>query len=109
MQKRSDYNTIVLEGDCEKCRQPNVIALSYKVYRGLIKKRSSLDYTSGNESKCKFNCKYCHSKNSCTLLSWGVGRVEAEEIEVENVKKILHEVLEEVHSKSRKKETGQAT
>ena len=34
---------------------------------------------------------------------------KAEEIEVENVKKILHEVLEEVHSKSRKKETGQAT
>ncbi len=30
----------------------------------------------------------------------------AEEIEVENVKKILHEVLEEVHSKYRKKETG---
>lgn len=32
-----------------------------------------------------------------------------EDIEVENVKKILHEVLEEVHSKDKKKETGQST
>ena len=32
-----------------------------------------------------------------------------EEIELENVKKILHEVLEEVHSKDKKKETGQST
>jgi hypothetical protein len=31
------------------------------------------------------------------------------EIEVENVKKILHEVLEEVHSKDRKKETDHPT
>jgi hypothetical protein len=30
-----------------------------------------------------------------------------EEIEIENVKKILHEVLEEVHSKDRKEETDQ--
>jgi hypothetical protein len=33
----------------------------------------------------------------------------AEEIDVENVKKILHEVLEEVHSKDRKKEAGHPT
>jgi hypothetical protein len=32
-----------------------------------------------------------------------------EDIEVENVKKILHEVLEEVHSKDKKKETGHST
>ena len=32
-----------------------------------------------------------------------------EGIEVENVKKILHEVLEEVHSKDRKKETSHPT
>jgi hypothetical protein len=34
---------------------------------------------------------------------------QAEEIEVENVKKILHEVLEEVHSKDRMKRNGQTT
>jgi hypothetical protein len=33
----------------------------------------------------------------------------AEQIEVENVKKILHEVLEEVHSKDRMKETDHPT
>jgi hypothetical protein len=33
----------------------------------------------------------------------------AEQIEVENVKKILHEVLEEVHSKDRTKETDHPT
>jgi hypothetical protein len=33
----ANYNTIALEGDCEKCKQPNVITLLHKDHRYLIK------------------------------------------------------------------------
>ena len=65
--KKSDYNTIVLEGICEKCKQPNVIELSHDEHRNLIK-NSIFDQVSGN--KQKFDCNYCHCKNSCVLLTF---------------------------------------
>jgi hypothetical protein len=61
---RADYNTIVLEGNCEKCKKPNVIMLSHDDHRNLIK-------TDGvSESKQKFDCKFCNSKASCVLTTF---------------------------------------
>ena len=62
---RADYQTIVLEGNCEKCKHPNVIMLSHDDYRNLVK-NNIIDGMLG--SKQKFDCKYCNSKN-CVVIS----------------------------------------
>jgi hypothetical protein len=65
--KRADYNTIVLEGNCEKCKHPSVVELSHDDHRNLIK-NSTFDQISGN--KQKFSCKYCNSEDTCMLLTF---------------------------------------
>jgi hypothetical protein len=37
---RADYQRIVLEGDCEKCKRLNVIILTHENYRNLVKNSS---------------------------------------------------------------------
>jgi hypothetical protein len=65
---RADYDTIVLEGNCEKCKHPNILTLSHDEHRNLIKKRGIFDRISG--SKQKFDCKFCDSKGSCVLATF---------------------------------------
>jgi hypothetical protein len=57
---RANYRTIVLEGNCDKCKQPNIITLSHDAHRNLIKANS----------KQKFDCKSCNSKDSCVLSTF---------------------------------------
>ena len=60
---KADYQRIVLEGDCEKCKQPNVIILTHDDYRNLVKNSSIIDGI--RISTQKFDCKYCKIKNRC--------------------------------------------
>ena len=57
--KRADYNNILLEGECNKCKRFSVIELSHDGYKNLNQDAF------GNMQK--FDCEHCQSKESCSL------------------------------------------
>ena len=80
-----------------------------ELYRSAIKQLDLLRSIGTSEMEKEFEGRVKYLEKVHRISEMPERSSKAEEIEVENVKKILHEVLEEVHSKSRKKETGQAT
>jgi hypothetical protein len=84
-------------------------AVRRELYRSAIKQLDLLRSIGTSEMEKEFEGRVKYLEKVHRISEMPERSSKAEEIEVENVKKILHEVLEEVHSKSRKKETGQAT
>ena len=60
---RGDYQKIVLEGNCDKCKQPSVVILSHAEHKKLVKNSNVFDRIFSREQK--FDCKHCNSKDSC--------------------------------------------
>lgn len=65
---RVDYQKIVLEGNCEKCKQPSVVILSHAEHKKLVKNSNIFDRISRREQK--FDCKHCNSKDSCVFTTF---------------------------------------
>jgi hypothetical protein len=57
---RADHEKIVLEGNCEKCKQPTIVVCSYTEYR---ERFADMD---GNDI-VKFDCQSCKTKGSCII------------------------------------------
>ena len=57
---RTDYESIVLEGNCEKCKQRTILILSYFEYR---KKSVLVDLN----DPIRLDCKICNAKDSYVI------------------------------------------
>jgi hypothetical protein len=65
---RADYYKVVLEGECSRCKKPNVIIISHDEYKSLIQDIDVFGTKRG--SVYKFDCRFCGSKESCSLSTF---------------------------------------
>jgi hypothetical protein len=84
-------------------------AVRRELYRSAINQLDLLKSIGTSEMEREFEGRVKYLEKAHRISEIPTRSKVAEEIEVENVKKILHEVLEEVHSKDKKKETGHPT
>ncbi|MGC1132918.1 MAG: hypothetical protein WA941_08845 [Nitrososphaeraceae archaeon] len=66
--ERADYNKIVLEGECNECKKSSIIKLTHDEYKSLIRDTNGSRIRQGSIQK--FDCGYCQSQNSCSLLTF---------------------------------------
>lgn len=66
--ERADYKKIVLEVECNECKKSGIIKLSHDQYKSLILDANVFGIKLGSVQK--FDCEYCQSKESCSLLTF---------------------------------------